>query len=347
MKYFALIFSIILFGLNQTQAQEKTQNTYKVISMGFYNFENLFDTLNDPILRDDDFTPKGKLNYTQKVYEEKLGNLAHVISQVGTDMTPDGLALFGVAEIENKTVLEDFAKQPKLKNRNYKVVHYNSADKRGVDVGLMYNPKYFKVLASGKIRPKLFYDPNRQKDTVYTRDMLWVKGTLDGDLVHVIVCHWPSRRGGSYLREGAASFCKMYTDSILKEDPSAKVFIMGDLNDDPISPSVKTVIGAKGKQKKVKEGDFFNPWMKPYKNGYGTLAYNDAWNLFDQILVSYGSLYSKEGYRYYKNEIFRKSFMISKGGRFKGYPFRTYSYGKYIGGYSDHLPVCIYLVKKQ
>lgn len=338
-----LLLSTFSFAQNEKQA-------HKVICVGFYNFENLFDTVHTKGKRDYDFTPTGKLLYNSKVYQEKLGNLSQVVSELGTDLTPDGAALLGVAEIENRKVLEDFAIQPKIKDRNYKIVHYESLDKRGIDVGLLYNPKYFEVIKSGKITPKLFYDKKsdaEERDTVFTRDMLWVKGRLDGDIVHVIVCHWPSRRGGSYLREGAARYCKEFIAGIQDENPRAKIIVMGDLNDDPVSPSVKDVINAKDKKGQVKKGGFYNPWGKLYKAGIGTLAYRDSWNLFDQILLSQSITENdKEGYYFYKNSIFNKSYLISKGGRFKGYPFRTYSFGKYVGGYSDHLPVCVYLIKK-
>ncbi len=344
---------IYLFcGLSLTlSAQDPQKSSYKIACIGFYNFENLFDTLDTEGKRDEDFTPKGKLAYSAQVYAEKLSNLSHVVSELGTEYTPDGPALLGVSEIENRSVLEDFVKQPKIKNRDYQIVHYESPDKRGIDVGLLYHPKYFNVLSSGKITPKLFYDKKEKegtdRDSVWTRDMLWVKGKLDGDLVYVIVCHWPSRRGGSYLREGAAKFCKNYIRQIQEDNPSARIIIMGDLNDDPVSPSVKNVIMAKGNKDQVKKMGFYNPWMSFYKKGFGTLAYRDSWNLFDQILISQSLLEkNEESYYFYKNSIFNKSYLISKGGRFKGYPFRTYSFGTYIGGYSDHLPVCIYLIKK-
>ncbi|BDS11873.1 endonuclease/exonuclease/phosphatase family protein [Aureispira anguillae] len=350
MKKQALLSFLLLMVVCSLGTAQDGKQAHKVVCVGFYNFENLFDTLDTEGKRDEDFTPTGKLLYNSKVYQEKLGNLSHVVSQMGTELTPDGPAILGVAEIENKKVLEDFAKQPKVKDRNYQIVHYESLDKRGIDVGLLYNPKYFKVIESGKITPKLFYDKKEdatKRDTVWTRDMLWVKGRLDGDVVYVIVCHWPSRRGGSYLREGAAKYCKDFINGLQNDNPRAKIIVMGDLNDDPVSPSVKDVIKAKEKKGQVKKGGFFNPWAKLYKSGIGTLAYRDSWNLFDQILVSQSILQNnEEGYRFYKNVIFNKSYLISKGGRFKGYPFRTYSFGKYVGGYSDHLPVYIYLVKK-
>ncbi len=344
---FLLFCHVICFGQKDKLTAEKQK--HKVICFGFYNFENLFDTLDTEGKRDEDFTPKGKLTYDARVYKEKLGNLSHVISELGTELSPDGPAILGVAEIENKSVLEDFVKQPKVKSRNYQIVHYESLDKRGIDVGLLYNPKYFEVIETGKITPKLFYDKKEKegvkRDTVFTRDMLWVKGKLDGDVVYVIVCHWPSRRGGSYLREGAAKHCKEFIRQIQEENFRAKIIVMGDLNDDPVDKSVKLL--AKGSKEEVKKGGFYNPWFDLYKKGIGTLAYRDSWNLFDQILISQSLLQkSEKSYYFYKNSIFNKSYLISKGGRFKGYPFRTYSFGTYVGGYSDHLPVCVYLIKK-
>lgn len=351
MKHFFVI-SLLLFNY-QLWAQKKMaapKEAHRVVCIGFYNFENLFDTLDTEGKRDEDFTPTGSLLYTPAVYREKLSNLSYVVSQMGKELTPDGPALLGVAEIENRAVLEDFVQQPLIKDRNYQIEHYESPDKRGIDVALLYNPKYFAPIESNTITPKLFYDqnPNAEKrDTVFTRDMLWVKGKLDGEVVHVIVCHWPSRRGGSYLREGAARFCRDFIRSIQEDQPRAKFIIMGDLNDDPVSPSVKDVIQASPKKNQVKKGGFYNPWTDLYQSGIGTLAYRDSWNLFDQILLSESWLPTRQdGYYFYKNVIFNKPFLLSKGGRFKGYPWRTYSFGKYIGGYSDHLPVYVFLVKK-
>jgi len=355
MKRVVLIcLSLLLISSNLfAQKNKKDKEAYNILCVGFYNFENLFDTIDTEGVRDKEFTPEGSNNYTAEIYQEKLQNLSYVISKLGTDKTPVGAAILGVCEVENRSVLEDFVKQKSIKDRNYQIVHYNSLDKRGIDVGLLYNPTYFEVIESGTLTPKMFYDQQNdgkdveERDTVFTRDMLWVKGKLDGDEIYVVVCHWPSRRGGSFLREGAAKVCKEFTDSIMKEDPDAKIFIMGDLNDDPISPSVKKVIGAKGKRKKVKAGEFFNPAFPMYKKGLGTLAWDDSWNLFDQILVSEGALNKNEGYKFYAYDRYYRNFLINQAGRYKGYPFRTYAGGKYQGGYSDHLPVCIYLVKKK
>ena len=329
-------------------SQEK-EKEYLVTGIGFYNLENLFDTLIDPdpnkILQED-FTPKGQKKWTAEHYQEKLVNMAKVISELGTEVTPDGLAVLGVCEVENKSVLEDLVKVKSIKERGYKVVHYDSQDKRGIDVGLLYNPKYFKVISSKN------FSLRSVDTTFYSRDQLLVTGLLNGEKIHVIVAHWPSRRGGEKRskprRASAAKLGRMIVDSLQANDPNAKVFYMGDLNDDPTDESVKKHLRAQGKKENMKKGDLFNPWESYYKKGIGTLAYRDTWNLFDQIMVS-KSLLGKNyaSLKLYKSKIFSKPYLKNSEGRYKGYPFRTYSFGAYIGGYSDHFPVYMFLIKEQ
>jgi endonuclease/exonuclease/phosphatase family metal-dependent hydrolase len=325
-------------------AQEKT---YKVGCIGFYNFENLFDTLDTPDVNDTEFTPNGPKQYNTAIYSEKLKNLSTVVSQMGIELTPDGVALLGVAEIENRSVLEDFAAQEAVKDRNYQIVHYDSPDGRGIDVALLYNPKYYEVLDSRPI-PMVSYEENGVPRS--TRDVLLVSGLFDGEPLHVMVNHWPSRRGGesatSRLREMAALLCKNVADSLCAADPNAKVIIMGDLNDDPTNASVKQVLDAKRKAEQVRQCGMFNPMWELYAKGTGTLAYRDTWNLFDQIILSHG-LVSKRatGYRFYQARVFNKPWMVQKSGNFKGYPWRTWAGDTYLGGYSDHFPVYVFLLK--
>lgn len=339
---FFFLFLGVTFGLF---AQEKT---YKVGCIGFYNVENLFDTLDTPDVSDTEFTPSGPKQYNTAIYLEKLKNLSTVISQLGTELTPDGVAILGVAEIENRSVLEDLAAQEALKDRNYQIAHYDSPDGRGIDVALLYNPKYYQVLSSKPI-PMIAYQENGQ--TRGTRDVLLVSGLFDGEPLHVLVNHWPSRRGGesatSHLREMAALLCKNVADSLCTADPKAKVIIMGDLNDDPTNPSVKQVLNAKRKIEQVRECGMFNPMWELHAKGIGTLAYNDAWNLFDQIILSHGLVNTRQtGYRYYQTRVFNKPNMVQKSGHFKGYPLRTWAGDTYLGGYSDHFPVYVFLVKE-
>lgn len=341
-------FVLICFNSSFVNAQEG-QKQYKVACVGFWNFENLFDTKDNANVRDSEFTPNGSKNYTKKVYKEKQSNLAEVVSQLGTDMTPDGPAILGVCEIENKGVLEDFVSQKKMEKFNYSIVHYDSPDKRGIDVALLYQPKYFEVTASQNI-PLMIYED--KGDRIFTRDVLFVSGLFDGEPMHVFVNHWPSRSGGEARsaprRNAAAAVCRNMIDSLQMADPDAKIIVMGDMNDDPSNKSMCKVLRAQGKQKKIKEGDLFNPMYEFYKKGFGTTAWRDAWSLFDQIAISQKLLdKDQKGYFFLRANVHNKKFMRQKTGQFKGYPLRTFVGDTYMGGYSDHFPVYIYLVKEK
>jgi len=338
-----LLFSTIYSSYGQPAKQQ-----YKIAVVGFYNLENLYDTVNNPVVDDEEFLPTGAKQYNSAIYFDKIAKLSTVISQIGTEMNPDGPALLGVAEVENDTVMTDLVNHPLLKPRHYKIVHYDSRDARGVDVGLLYNPKYFTVEQSDKLFVQL---PGGSKDAYYTRDILWVKGQLDGETIHIYVNHWPSRRGGEErsapARAAAAAVVKRHLDSLTRLDPMTKVIIMGDLNDDPTSPSVTTVLNAKGKVAEVKSGGLYNPWMDLYKKGIGTLAYQDSWSLFDQIIISYPWLNKQQtGFFFYQPRIFNKAFMVENVGRWKGYGMRTWDGNTYRGGYSDHFPTYLLLLKK-
>lgn len=342
-----ILFLLNFFVFSLSVKAQKQQ--YQVACIGFYNLENLFDTEDSPDTDDAEFTPQGANKWTDALYADKLKNMAQVLAVMGTDVTPDGPAILGVCEIENRRVLEDLSAQPSIRDRNYKVVQFNSPDRRGVDVGFMYQPKYFTPTES---RPLHVWGPDAAKgDTLFTRDVLYVKGLLVGEPIHVFVNHWPSRRGGeersSPLREFAAGVARAVIDSILLKEPNAKIFVMGDLNDFPINKSVRKVMMAVEKPNKVKSKEFFNPWYAPYKKGVGTTAYQDSWGLFDMILLSKGTLNKADtGFHYHKSRIVNDAFLIQKTDRYKGYPFRTFSNGNYQGGYSDHFPVVIYLIKK-
>lgn len=337
-----------MLSCNSPIISQTGNEQYKVGCIAFYNFENLFDLEDDPNIRDEEFTPSGRNNWTAEKYNEKMGRLEEVILNVGTEVNPDGPAILGVSEIENRKVLEDLVKQPKIKHRNYQIIHFDSPDKRGIDVGLLYQPKYFTPKES-KVIPFDMVKPNG--DTVFTRDILMVSGLFDGDEMTFLVNHWPSRSGGEarsrFLRVHAAQHCRNVIDSLEKINPEAKVVVMGDLNDDPVSPSVKNVLRAQNKASKVKAGDTYNPMFSYFKKGIGTTAWRDAWSLFDQIILSKGYLNKNDnGYQFYQARIYNPKHMIQKTGRYQGYPFRTFAGGSYQGGYSDHFAVYVYLVKR-
>ncbi|GAB3418890.1 endonuclease/exonuclease/phosphatase family protein [Niabella aquatica] len=325
-----------------------SQSTYKSAIIGFYNFENFYDTIFHGSYDDAAFTPNGSKAYTSAVFNDKVAKLAGVLSQIGTDLNPDGPALLGTAEIENKYVLDTLLRHPLIAERKYKYVHYDSKDFRGVDVALIYNPEYFKV---EKSRPVFVKIPAGTKNAVYTRDVLWVRGLLNGERMHVFVNHWPSRSGGEKrsqpARMAAATTVRKFIDSLLIIDPASKIIVMGDLNDDPVSSSVTKGLKAPGDVKNIRMDDLYNPWVSMYKSGQGTLAYQDAWSLFDQILFSSSFLNrNQEGFFYYRHHVFKADYMIENTGRYKGYPMRTYNGDVYRGGYSDHFPTYIVLLKK-
>jgi hypothetical protein len=340
-----IIFCFIFSFLHNISFAQKKE--YQINAIAFYNLENLFDTLDDPNKSDEEFTPTGPYHYTAEVYNRKLHNLATVLSQIAIEKVPEGPAITGVAEVENEQVLQDLIAQPELKDRKLKIVHFESPDVRGIDVGMLYNPKYFKVLNAEALPINITKDGEKE----FTRDILYVQGLLNGDTIHVMVGHWPSRRGGeaasTWKRERAATVCKKKADEIRKQIPNAKIIVMGDLNDDPVSPSVAVTLGASDKETAIKSVKFFNPWITYYKKGIGTLGYNDSWNLFDQIILS-SSFLKKEnsGWQFYKAEIFNRSFLKSQFGQYKGYPHRSFSGNTWIDGYSDHFPTYIYLIKE-
>lgn len=342
---------VALFSFSNAQELKKDKK-YDLLCVGFYNLENLYDTLVDPdpnkVLQDD-FTPNGDKKFNSEKYRKKLENMAQVISDLGTKEQPDGPAVLGVCEIENKKVLEDLVAMPALKSRNYKIVHYDSPDKRGVDVALLYQEKYFTVESSKSYTLK---DPS--DTSFFTRDQLLVTGKIGNERFHFMVAHWPSRRGGEEAsrphRILAAQLGLKVMDSIRKYEPKAKIIYMGDLNDDPTSYSIKDVFKAVGELSEITNGGLFDPMEKLHVGGMGTLAYKDKWNLFDQFICSAALVPKKNfypSYKYYRVEIFCPEYLKVSSGKYIGQPFRSYVGSNWNGGYSDHFPVVLYLVKQK
>jgi hypothetical protein len=364
MKRFLLIplLAILAFAVN-AQKQDSNGKTdqkaqYQVFGVAFYNLENLFDTIpNNPLGRDEEFTPSGSRRWTGDRYWSKINNLARAISNFTTQTTPNGPAFIGVSEIENRSVLEDLVKavDDRLvaegkKPWNLQIVHHDSPDRRGVDVGALYNPRYFRLMNVSNT-PLLFPDD----PTFRTRDQMCVTGVMGGDTISMIVNHWPSRLGGeeksSPKREAAAAVSKHIADSLWTLRPNQGVIIMGDLNDDPQNKSCAQVLGASKKQNGVQPHGFYNPFWSLLDKGIATLVYNGTWNLFDQIIVS-GNLLeanndSKQDLHFWKAQVNNFNFLCDKEGSRKDYPLRTYSSGVFLNGYSDHFPTEIFLIRQK
>jgi len=345
-----LICMMLIFPwINSGFAQEK--KTYHISTIAFYNVENFFDTENDPFTFDDDRTPEGKDIWNTEKYEDKLKNISRVISEIGAKTSKNSPAIIGLCEIENLKVLEDIIDQPRLLEQNYGIVHFDSPDRRGVDVALLYGKGIFIPLNSRSHR-LLIYELDEPSKRVFTRDQLVVSGLFEGEMMHFIVNHWPSRSGGearsSYKREMAAQLNRRIIDSLHQIDPYAKIISLGDFNDDPTNKSIKKVLGTQAVKEKTGPKELFNPMERMINKGLGTLAYRDGWNLFDQIILSQAFLKNDYGtYQFYKAGIFNPVYLITPTGQFRGYPFRSYDYGGYTGGYSDHFPVYVYLIKEE
>lgn len=342
-----LIVVLIFFAFVNTNAQEKRK--FKVHTVAFYNVENLFDTINNPN-KFDEASPIMELTCKRdEIYKKKVQNMARVISEIGSDVSNNTPVIIGLAEVENRQVIEDLANDPSLVDKDYGIVHYESPDARGIDVALMYQKDFFTPISTSNHELKIYDDITRKR--VYTRDQLLVSGKLEGEMIHVIVSHWPSRSGGEARsrpkRIAAAKLNKHIIDSLQANDPYAKIFTMGDLNDDPTNSSLKDVLKAEKDKEKVKLKGIYNPMEGFFKKGLGSNAYRDAWSLFDQILITKPLLdkdYST--FRFYKAGIFNKQYLTNKKGRYKGYPFRSFADGGFTNGFSDHFPVYVHIIKE-
>ena len=388
-----LLLPFILFTL-----KINAQGKYISAVVGFYNVENLFDTIEStgyingnlnykdpnyhvsipisdipkydtisfkkqytyeniqgkqiirPLILQGEFLPNGKKRWDTKRYFQKINNISKVLSELGRDFTGTAPVIIGLAEVETKAIVEDLAKSNCLEKYNYGIVHFNSFDARGVDVALMYQKNRF-IVTEAKPHPVFIYEADGNRK--YTRDILQVTGLLDGEVITFLVNHWPSRSGGEKAsmpgRIEAAKVAKGIIENLKAINKNAKVILMGDLNDDPNSHSIKEVFKPAAEMKKVKDNGFYDPMIAMFKKGFGTLAYRDSWNLFDQMIFTASLVTTDKDYKtykVYKTEIFKKDYLFSKEGQYKGYPHRMWSGDTYReDGYSDHLPVYTILLK--
>lgn len=325
--------------------QVSAQNRLAVYAAGFYNVENLFDTVDDPNNPgDNDFLPKGAYRWTPKKYNKKLQNIAQVMGDMAKEVCHAGPAFIGIAEVENSKVVEDLVHTEPLASRHLSYVHYESPDHRGIDVGLIYNPRLFKVTSS---HPHTTVMPG--KPDYHTRDILEVQGMMAGERIAVLVNHWPSKYGGSKsepLRRAAGEQARAIADSLRAAVKGIKVIIMGDLNDNPDDASCAEAFGAKPTIKSTPKDGYFNATWPLYAKGVGTLCYQNVWGLYDQQIISdnfLGKDYSS--LKYWKTEVFNRDYLITPSGKKKGYPFRSFDKSRWQKGYADHFPTITYYVK--
>ncbi len=315
----------------------------------FYNVENLFDTEDNPLTSDEEFTPEGVRYWTEYRYRQKLNNIYKVIVAVGGWELPP---VVGFSELENRKVLEDLISNTPLYKSDYKIVHYESPDSRGIDVGFIYREGYFKPFYHKPIPVKW----PASMGTGTTRDILLVSGTTNAnDTLNIFVNHWPSRWGGQLETEDkrmyVARLLKKQTDSLFKINPEAKIIIMGDLNDYPTDRSLTESLNAETQFQNIKPKKLYNLsyYLQEVKK-QGTYKYEGQWGILDQIIVS-GALLdtSKSIYATVDDiNVFRADFLLEKDDKYPGEKvFRTYVGYKYNGGYSDHLPTYLDLRRKR
>ena len=310
----------------------ETINESNLYTIAFYNTENLFDIYDHKKVHDNDYLPKADKRWTRKRYDNKLRKLGYAISNIGREETGGHPALVGLAEVENANVLQDLISSKHLADCNYKFVHFESKDERGIDVALLYDESVFKVDTSEKFSLELY---NNAGLPDYTRDVLLVSGLLDGFKVHVIVNHWSSRREGEketeHKRLAASDKVGEIISSLRLHDDDAKIIIIGDFNDEPSSYSIKRL---------TESFNLFNPMKKLRSYSRGTSKHNRQWYLFDQIFMTKKFLeYTPNSLTYNSANIFDADFLKLHNGKYKGGPFRTYIGKRYQGGYSDHFPV--------
>ena len=312
--------------------------------IGFYNVENLFDTIDDPLKNDEQFLPNGDYRWGTDRYNAKLESLSKVIELLA--QLDGGLVVLGVSEIENEQVLLDLAATPRLKPYHLSVCHHESPDRRGVDVAFFYDASRFKILSTRAFPTIVPGQPD-----FITRDQWLMTGILDGtDTLDIVVNHWPSKSGGEKRslpgRLAAGALGRQIADSVLNSRPNAKFIYMGDLNDNPTSKCILQEMNTKTKPENLTSTDLYNPMWKLFRDGIGSYAYRDSWEMLDNIIISGGLVNAAPGtYKFRTAHVFRKDFMFTKTGSYMDYPFRTFAGGNYQGGYSDHLPVYIVLTR--
>ena len=289
--------------------------------MAFWNVENFFDTQHDTLKEDIAFTPQGENHWTAKRYADKRDKIYKMIAAMQYP------AVVGLAEVENDHVLRDLCLSTPLRKYGYEFVHYESPDRRGIDCALLYRKDLFKVFESQRI------EVSDSAGAFFTRDILLVGGVLGkDDSCFLFVNHWPSKRNGAPAEQRRMEIARRLLgmmDSIQQTYPTALVLAMGDFNAAPEEDAISLGLGFHGTCRNSK--GFYN-LMCQIPKGEGSYKYKDSWSCIDQMIAN----------RELAVEVFAPQFMLTDDSRYMGKkPFRTYTAMKYLGGYSDHLPLIV------
>ena len=333
------ILGLLLLSLTHAFSQAEAER----VRVAFYNLENLFYPEDDSLKSDEEFTPQGQRYWSYYRYREKSNRMAKAILSIGEWEAPD---IVGVAEIENRQVLQDLVESPTLAPFHYRVVHFESPDRRGIDVGMIYREERFTLLSAKPVPVTLPDDPG-----FATRDILYAKGIIyQSDTIHLFYCHWPSRYGGQQQSEPkrirAATIVKHITDSLLTYNAQANIIIAGDFNDEWTNTSLLETLAARKPEEKPQTSTLYN-LMAALDPNEGSHRYQGVWAYLDQIIVNF-ALLDNEGVDVYGNraQVCRADHFLESDDKYPGQkPFRTFIGMRYHGGFSDHLPVFIDLVQ--
>lgn len=309
-----------------------------------YNVENLFDTRHDEGMRDEEFTPSGRLHWTYSRYTDKLQKISRAIYVAGEGQFP---ALVGLCEVENRRVLTDLVGKTLLAEADYGIVHQDSPDFRGIDVALLYKRSCFRVLRQQFIPVKSSQDSSfRTRDVLYVSGILKSGDTLRQDTFHLFVCHFPSMSGGEmqseWKRKLAASVVRYRIDSIQQRNPGAAIVLMGDFNGKANRPALKTILKTKSSDsRKIENTRLYNTGYYLLNKTFGSYKYRSEWQTIDHIIVSGVLLNGGHVFRAKKRlELCASDLLMEEDKTYFGYkPWRTFVGPRYLGGYSDHLPI--------
>lgn len=316
--------------------QQNGRTPSNEVVVAFYNVENLFDTLNDPLTLDEDFTPEGKLQWNSLRYAEKLSRISEVVDLLPGEMP----AFIGLCEIENRAVLTDLVKQPNLRSNEYAIIHADSPDERGIDVAALYDPTRLTDVHFD------YYTIALPDAKDFTRDVLHVKARLRNEWIHFFVNHWPSRSGGQAESEpnriAVAQLVSEKVSTLLREDAGAKIVIMGDFNDHPVDKSMLDVLQAKN----TKDASLYNQMYAIHAKGEGSYFYKGEWGALDQMITS-KQMMESTGLHVTEQSagVLRDEKLLFRDKEGVARPSRSYAGDAYKGGYSDHLPVYLILSK--
>lgn len=344
-KWLLLLLVSLISSCSFLSGVQKPDYPEGGLTIGFYNVENLFDTINDPDIRDEAYLPESEVSWNTERYFSKLDNLGQVIASMDTLSFPH---LLGLCEVENRAVLDDLASNHYICEAGYEIIHYEGPDRRGIEVAMLYRPNYFLPLHTESLAVR--WEGMGHSNP---RDILYVKGLVyPDDTLHVFVNHWPSRWGGedatAHLRMGNARFLRAVVDSLFAQSIYTNIIIMGDFNDNPDDASLFSYLRAFSADEEIRHGHLFNLAMEPYLEGQGTLVFNNNWDFFDQMIVSSNLLKPARGHWIAGPiEVIKRPWMLyypPRGGLPR--PNRTASSRSYFGGYSDHLPVMIRLSRE-